>query len=245
MSRVFLVASSAAGIIGIVYCLSKRQPASPAVAVVEELPGKPKIDDITKEQVQEILQEIIKSKVQMQKCMRDLVKGLRAKPLSFEETYQKVNETAPVDPLEKSGLSTMEFDQLLEKYQTDANIRESIAKIMGASPASQVPEKVQRIEVKTIIQVHTFMLEELKTLVAHFQDVESSKESYDMKSVTIAAQILISAKIEEKFDISAEDVESAVLMHHTMLATDGDFSKLNIEIQHTMGKLMGTPFNPS
>lgn len=241
MSKVFLVAGGAAGIIGIVYCLSKRVPASPVTVTVS--PGKPKIDDITKEQVQEILLEIIKSKEKMQSCMRDLVKGL-TKPLSFEATYRKVSETAPIDPLEKSGLTTMEFDQLLEKYQTDANIREHIAKIMGASPTSQVPEKVQRIEVKTIILVHSFMLDELKALVAHFQGVQN-KESYDMKSVTIAAQILISSKIEEKFDITAEDVESAVLMHHTMLATDGDFSKLNIEIQHTMGKLMGTPFNPS
>jgi len=244
MSKVVLVAGSAAGIIGIIYCLSKRVPPSAAVAVTEELPGKPKIDDITKEQVQEILQEIIKSKVQMQSCMRELVKSLRTDPLSFEDTYQKVNETAPIDPLEMSGLTTMEFDQLLEKYQTDANIRESIAKIMGASPASQVPEKVQKINRETIIEVHYFMLDELKKLLAHFQGVPN-KESYDMKSVTIAAQILISSKIEDKFKISSEDVESAVLMQHTMLATDGDFSKLNIEIQHMMGKLMGTPFNAS
>merc|ERR1719329_1670443 len=199
MSKVILVAGSAAGIIGIIYCLSKRVP--PSAAVAEELPGKPKIDDITKEQVQEILQEIIKSKVQMQSCMRELVKSLHTDPLSFEDTYQKVNETAPIDPLETSGLTTMEFDQLLEKYQTDANIRESIAKIMGASPVSQVPERVQKINRETIIEVHYFMLDELKKLLAHFQSVPN-KESYVMKSVTIAAQILISSKIEDKFKIT-------------------------------------------
>lgn len=35
-----------------------------------------------------------------------------------------------------------------------------------------------------------------------------------------------------------------VLMYHTMLATDQEFAAINIKIQHTMGKLMGTPFAP-
>merc|ERR1712194_456981 len=101
----------------------------------------------------------------------------------------------------------------------------------------------QAISVRQIIDVHTFMLEELESVVKYFQNVPN-KESYDLKTVTIAAQAMVGYKIEEKFSIASEDIESAVLMYHTTLATDQEFAQINIKIQHVMGKLMGTPFSP-
>merc|ERR1712039_1046157 len=120
--------------------------------------------------------------------MKDLTKELCSKSLSFEQTYARVKEVQPNDPLEKYGLSMMEFDQLLDKHQSDPNVRESIAKIMGApSPGAATNEKVQGITVSTIIDVHKFMLEELDKIVTHFQN-SPNKDSYDTKTVTIAAQ---------------------------------------------------------
>merc|ERR1712224_49674 len=173
---------------------------------------------------------------------KELTKELLQIGLSFEQTYQRVKAVQPEDPLEKHGLSMMDFDQLLDKYQSDPHVREAIGKIMGApSPNSHQSSKVQTITVKKIIDVHNFMLEELDNLVKHFQTVSDHK-SYDMKTVTIAAQALVGAKVEEKFGYSSEDIEGAVLTHHASLATNQEFANINISMQNTMSKLMGTNF---
>ena len=49
-----------------------------------------------------------------------------------------------------------------------------------------------------------------------------NKNDLDIKTVTIAAQAIVGAKIEKKFDLTSEDIESAVMMLHTMLAADQD-----------------------
>lgn len=200
------------------------------------------VEDITREHVLEILQEIIKSQDQMRGYMKDLTKELVAKKLSFRETYARVKELQPEDPLEKHGLSMMEFDQLLDKNQNYPAVRESIAKIMGA-PSPQTPgaERPVTINVKKIIEVHAFMLEELKKLATDFENM-SDRASFDTKTVTIAAQALVGAQVEQKFDVSSDDIEQAVLMHHAELATDQQFANINIAMQSTMGQLMGGPF---
>jgi len=196
----------------------------------------------TKEQVEEILQEIIASQESMKGHMRELTKQMQKEKLTFDQTYKKVAQVQPVDPLEKHGLSMMDFDQLLDKHQSDPNIREAIAKIMGAPDASKcVSDKVQSINVKKILEVHNFMYEALETLVKDYEALPN-KESYDPKTVTVAAQAVVGAKIEAKFGFTSEDIEGAVLQHHSMLAMDQDFAAINIEIQHVMGRLMGTPF---
>mmetsp|Transcript_10191 Transcript_10191/g.22927 ORF Transcript_10191/g.22927 Transcript_10191/m.22927 type:complete len:254 (+) Transcript_10191:122-883(+) len=204
----------------------------------------PTVDEITKEEVQQILQEIIRSQEEMKGHMRNLTKELLKAPLTFEQTYKRVTEMQPSDPLEKRGLSMMDFDQLLDKHQGDHAVREAIAKIMGAPSPESTSERAQKISVSQIIDVHKFMLNELNSLVKDFQKLPG-KDGYDMKTVTIAAQALVGSKIEAKFGITSEDIESAVLMYHTTLATDQDFANVNLEIQSAMGKLMGTPFNPS
>merc|ERR1719356_1097050 len=120
--------------------------------------------------------------------MKELTVELLSKSLTFEQTYERVKEFQPPDPLEAYGLSMMEFDQLLDKHQGDKEVREAIAKIMGApSLSSNSTEKVQAITVKQIIEVHTFMLKELDKLVEYFHSLPD-KESFDCKTVTIASQ---------------------------------------------------------
>merc|ERR1712113_1045852 len=102
----------------------------------------------------------------------------------------------------------------------DPGVREAVARLMGAPSAGASPnEKVQAITVKQIIDVHAFMLEELEKVVKYFNSL-SNKDSFDMKTVTIAAQALVGSKIEERYRITSEDIESAVLMYHTSLSTD-------------------------
>merc|ERR1712039_582563 len=173
---------------------------------------------------------------------RELTQELLQNPLSFEQTYDRVKQVQPRDPLEKYGLGMMDFDQLLDKHQGDSQVRESISKIMGApNPGATQSEGVQAITVRQIIDVHQFMLEQIEEVTKHFHSLPD-KDKYDVKTVTIVTQALVGSKIEAKFKITSEDIESAVMMHHTFFATDQEFAQLNIKIQHAMGKLMGTPF---
>lgn len=243
-----LAGLGAAGAAAVLYCLLKEQPKKSGGKGREESneapqPGaKLKVEEITKETVQTILKEIIESQEKMKGYMKELTKELRTKSMSFEDTYDRVRKVQPSDPLEKHKLTMMEFDQLLDKHQSDPMVREAIAKIMGTPTASSVAsEKVQGITVKLVIEVHTFMLKELEALVEKYQSM-TNKRDLDMKTVTIVAQAIVGSKMEEKFGITSEDIESAVLMYHTSLATDQEFANINLKIQHTMGKLMGQPF---
>lgn len=201
-------------------------------------------EEFSKEAVHQILTEIIDSQETMKVCMKDLTKMLNSQNLTFEQTYDKVKEVQPTDPLEKHNLSMVEFDRLLDQYQSDPKVREAIGKIMGVSPSpnSASSEKVQGITVKVVIEVHRFMVQELESLVDKYKGMHN-KSDLDIKTVTIAAQAIVGAKIEKKFDLTSEDIESAVMMLHTMLAADQEFEKINIKIQNTMMKLMGQPGN--
>lgn len=246
--KLLLAAGGAAGVAAVVYYLLKDQEAraqGQRPNVVGEKKRRPRLlplEDFTKEQVQKILRDIIASQDKMKVYMKDLSKVLGSETLSFEDIYQRVQAVQPPDPLDEHGLSMNDFDLLLDRHQHDPSVRELIAKIMGApSPTSTVSPNVQAITVKQVIEVHSFMLQELQNLNTEFHS-KPNKESFDIKTVTIAAQAIVSAKIEHKYGINSEEMESAVLLYHTTLATDHAFAEVNIKIQQTMAKLMGTPF---
>jgi len=244
--KLLLAAGASVGVATLVCYLLREDGDSAKTSAFSEEKKKVgvAVEEITKEQVVQILQEIIKSQEQMKGYMKSLTQELMKDSLSFEQTYNKVKEVQPDDPLEKYGLSMMDFDQLLDKHQGDDKVRDLIGKIMGAPHASSCDsEKVKAITVQKIIDVHNFMLEELDRLNNSFQQLPN-KSSYDMKAVTIAAQAIVGSKIEHKFGLTSEDIESAVLNFHTTLATDQEFHAINIKIQYTMSKLMGTPFSP-
>eukprot|EP00930_Biecheleria_cincta_P044757 TRINITY_DN30823_c0_g1_i1.p1 TRINITY_DN30823_c0_g1~~TRINITY_DN30823_c0_g1_i1.p1 ORF type:complete len:252 (+),score=74.46 TRINITY_DN30823_c0_g1_i1:504-1259(+) len=241
-----LAGGLAGGAAALWYLLLKEDGAKTAVAAVANSKADRRVgamEEITKEQLMQILKEIIVSQDEMKAYIKILTEELLSKSLTFDETYKKVREVQPKDPLDRYGLSMTDFDKLLDKHQKDPDVRESIAKIMGApSPSNLASDKVQNISVKKVIDIHNFMLEELEKLVADFQKTPG-KESFDMKTVTIAAQAIVGSKIQAKFGITSEDIESAVLMYHAHLATDQDFATVNIKIQHAMGKLMGTTYS--
>lgn len=198
-------------------------------------------DRVSKEKLRQILQEVLQAQKEMEELMQRLIAELRAKPLSFEDIYQHVQKVAPGDPLDKHGITTLEFDALIDEHQGDQAVRDSIAKIMGMpTPSSKTPDSVQQITVKQVVDIHTFMLAELHVLLESYD-----AKSHDSKVAVVAIQALVGAKIEQKFKLASKDVEAAVLMHHTMLATDADFAKLNVDIQTAMGKLAGSSFSPS
>lgn len=210
--------------------------ASPPKASARGAPLK--VDEVTKEQVQQILNEIVDSQGKMRSQMKLLTKEMRSKAMTFDETYRRVQAVQPEDPLEKCGLSMQDFDQLLNKHQNDPLVRQGIARIMGgpAHDAEAAPGAASA-DTKTLVRVHRKMLEELEKIVTKF-DGTPGKDQYDMKTVTLAAQAVVGAKVEEEFGLSSEDIERAVMQNHAELATDQDFANINVRMQASMSKLL-------
>jgi len=201
------------------------------------------VQDMSPEDVLSILQEMDQSQEQMKSYMRSLTKELVSQEMSFEQIYARVSDVHPTDPLEKHGLSMVEFDQLLAKYRSDAGIKEAVAKVRG-SACVKPSEKIRAITVETIIEVHSFMLTVLQRLqmeqgvlkskVEEQLQVKASERCYDRKIVVIVVQAIVGAKIQEKFSITSEEIESAVAMHHTKLDTSKEFVNVNM----TIGRIM-------
>jgi len=241
--RVLLYAGGAAGASAVLYYLLREEPepkeAPPGAAGEAKSSGKKlRVEDVTKEQVQQILNEIVDSQENMKTHMKSLTQKLLANPMPFEQTYQLVREVQPDDPLERYGLSMMDFDQLLSKHQSDPMVREGLARIMGA-PDPSASDKGAVVPAKRVIEVHSFMLQELEKLVQYYFTTVKNKETYDMKTLTLALQAVVGAKVEEKFSMTSEDIERAVIKHHSALATDQEFERVNMKMQHVMAQLMG------
>jgi len=173
--------------------------------------------------------------------MKELTNELRAQNLSFEDTYERVRRVQPEDPLERHNVSMQDFDLILERFQHDSAVREAVTQIMGAPAAStSISAKVQQVPKDTLLRIHEYMLTELKKLVEYFDTLD--KKNYEMKTVTIAAQAVVGAKVEEEFGLTSDDIESAVLLHHHVLTADAEFARINTQMQLAMSHLMGQHF---
>mmetsp|Transcript_98345 Transcript_98345/g.228038 ORF Transcript_98345/g.228038 Transcript_98345/m.228038 type:complete len:254 (-) Transcript_98345:167-928(-) len=244
--RILLYAGGAAGVAAVLYYLLREEPEVKVGASTnesEESKEKKKmtVEDVTKEQVQEILNSIVVSQEKMRGHMKALTKQLREnRQMTFEQAYARVREVQPEDPLERHGLSMFDFDQLLNKFQSDSQVRQGIVRIMGVPPdtAPTSGDKGPQVPASKTVEVHAFMLQELEKLLQYFHTIKD-KESYDVKTVTLAAQAVVGAKVEEKYNLSSEDIERAVVTHHSALAMDQEFASINMKMQQTMAQLMG------
>ncbi|EER15393.1 conserved hypothetical protein [Perkinsus marinus ATCC 50983] len=204
------------------------------------------IDKISKAQVLEIMKAILASQDEMKQTMKVLTRDLadaQAKgddeAMQFQNVYNKVQAVQPKDPLETYGLSMMEFDQLLDREQNDPQIRECIVEIMGGKIPEGGPQPTKQLSVKQIISIHEFMLQQLDRIVTEFSAMpESVRAKFDMKTVTIAAQAIVGSAVENKFSVSSDDIESAVMLNHAQLSVSQQFANINIKMQETMTKLM-------
>jgi len=199
------------------------------------------VGELTRNDVLEILRDIMKSQDLMKAVMKELTTELIQNQLSFEQTYTKIKVSQPDDPLERYGISMTDFDMLLETHQQDHNVREAISRIMGAPSNVTLSPKVQTVPRKTIVQIHDFMLSELKKLVEEFQS-HPDRLNLDARTLTMTAQAIIGAKVETKFGLNSDEIESAVLFNHNALQSDTEFTRINVQMQATMSQLMGTQF---
>jgi len=205
--------------------------------LLQEDAGEQKDDSAAK--VLNILQQIQVSQNKMKEVMKDLTKQLLEKDMSFPETYELVKSTQPADPLEAHGISMQQFDALLDETQNDPRVRERISTIMSnpQDPSPETNRVPPGMTVSKLVEVHGFMLDELQTIVRDFHKMPN-KKNFDIKTVTIAAQAIVGARMQRKYKLSTDDVEAAVLQMHHQLSTDQEFARINIEMQQTMSKLV-------
>jgi len=235
------IAGGAAAAAAVLYYLAKNDYAELEQKESKKEKGRINVEEVTRNEVLEILSEIMKSQDLMKAVMKDLMTELIQNQLSFEQTYAKIKLSQPDDPLERYGITMSDFDMLLEKHQQDHNVREAISRIMGAPSNVTLSPKVQTVPRSTIVQIHEFMLTELKKFVEEFQK-HPDRLSLDTRTLTMTAQAIIGAKVETKFGLNSDEIESAVLFNHSGLTADPEYGRINIQMQATMSQLMGSQF---
>jgi len=195
--------------------------------------------DVSKDQVIRILGEMVASQERMKVLMKELKVKMLAKEMDFAEAYEQVSSVQPDDPLERNGLSMSDFDQVISKYQQDPQVMQGIMQIMGMPDESKAgPGKP--VSVAEVIAVHVFMLQELESQLKDFSKVKSGK-AWDMKTVALASQAIVAAKVEKKYGLTSEDIESAVMQNRQSLGSNQEFAEINQKMQIAMSQLMGHP----
>jgi len=175
----------------------------------------------------------------MKANMKALTKEIAASGLEFEQIYARCKEVQPTDPCEKHGLKPEDLDRVLMSYSSDPEVTQAITKIMGV-PEPQAPstKPLKDIALDTLVDVHVFMLQELKSFVSNFEAIPD-KTKYDMKTVAIATQATLDAKVTKKFSITSEDMEGAILQHKEKLVQDMKFLMTHQEFQKVMQDFLG------
>jgi len=243
--QILLIAGGATGAAALLYYLLKDD-AEETSAVEDALQTnggkKASPGTITKEDVIQLLNEIVATQEQTKARMKTISDELAAKDLRpvFKEVYETMKEASPADPLEERGLSMMDFDQVLQQNQRDPQVMELLTKIMGPSDPSKTSSNNDDISVDKIVEIHKYMLAELQACVEEFQALPE-KAAFDLKTVALTAQAILAARVTAKFGITTEDIEGAILKNHKDLGTNPSFLKIHKQIQETMEKFMSAP----
>lgn len=242
LSKVVIGSAVVAASVGAVYYLFRKEE----VIVTEESDKRiaqaskalQKIDakKVTVEQLIAMMDKIIESQNAMKSVMKRISEEITDSNLSFNQAYELVQKKQPVDPMEELGISMSDFDELLDKYQEDPRVLDSIARIMGPSEEDLAGDDGKILSVKELVDIHQYMLDELMQISA---EVKKSKTSTDARTTTATAQVLVGARVESKFKVTSPAVERSVMVHQNQLATNHQFATINMMMQQAMAELMG------
>lgn len=178
----------------------------------------------------EILKEMSTCQATSRKQLKELASEAQAKSLSLSQACKRYSEMLVADPLNKCSLSLSDLNGMISKYEDDSAVQQAIATLMGAPPAGvSATEASQSLNIKKLIDIHTFMLAEFEKLAAC-----SDKGSQDANAVMFSAQALVAGKTESAFKVTPEDIESAVLAQQGALISRVEFADINQNLQQIM-----------
>lgn len=193
-------------------------------------------NEATKEQVLLVLRDILSTQEKMKGLMKEFTQKFVEGDYTFEEACAMVAKEHPEDPLARYGLTMTSFDQLLDKFQQDPEVKQAVLSIMGAASTPTPTSEAYQMTTDRLIKVHEFMRDELQSLTAEAGSWPNGRA--DTKVITLAAQAYVGAKVQKKFGLTGEDIEGAVLINHKDLASNANFTMVNIAIQKTMNDLI-------
>ena len=201
----------------------------------------------SREEALDILRRVAKSQNAMKEIMKELIKSFAHENLpTLHDAYLRVQTCHSEDPLEASGLSVEEFDQMLTRYQNDAEITQIVTNIMGMGPSmrsSPASSNAEDLSVSQILEAHQFMLKQVRDLLDQMEAFTPS-ENYDTKTLTLAIQALIGARVEKDLGLNSSDLEAAILRHHEVLESNPEFIQLNLTIQSLISQLIERTSHP-
>jgi hypothetical protein len=244
LSKVAVTVSIAAISAGVVYYLFRKEEqvapvAAASPAAVSSEPIKVDAKKISAEQLLEIMGKIVDSQSSMKTVMKKVTEDIERENLSFAQVFDRVKDLQPNDPMEQTGLTMSEFDELLEKYQEDPRILDAIAKIMGPSEEDLANDDGKILTVKELVDIHQYMLEEIQRVTGEVKKSKTDKFTSDARTLTVTAQVLVGAKVEQKFKVASQAIERSVMMQQAQLASNHQFATINMMMQQAMGELMG------
>ena len=242
LSKIVIGSAVVAASVGAVYYLFRKEEVivteetdkriTPASKALQKIDAK----KVTVEQLISMMDKIIESQNAMKSVMKRISEEITDSNLSFIQAYELVQKKQPVDPMEELGISMSDFDELLDKYQEDPRVLDSIARIMGPSEEDLAGDDGKILSVKELVDIHQYMLDELMQISA---EVKKSKTSTDARTTTATAQVLVGARVESKFKVTSPAVERSVMVHQNQLATNHQFATINMMMQQAMAELMG------
>lgn len=198
---------------------------------------------ISKEELLQLLNEMQAMHTETKNMINSLIIAAKKCNYDFMAVYNEAKKKDTIDPLMKRQMVMRDFDNAIEKYHFDPDVSDAVTRLVKGQefpPDSNMDKPLMSVD--KIIGIHHYMLQELYNVEEEFQALPN-KNDLDTKLIAISIQSIISAKVEEKFDVTSEEVEAGISAQQYMLSSNLDFAQLNIEMQSIMNKCVGESFS--
>jgi len=240
--KLLLAAGGAAGVAAVLYYLLKDGPEGEKALTEETLEKRTAGGALSKEEVLEVLKEIAGMQQAMRESMKKVTQEMAGRDLSFDQIYERVSDAQPTDPLERRGLSPEDLDRILQSSGNDPEVMHAVSKLMGPPEqedgALSITARAKEVTADLIVDIHVFMLEELKKFVREFAGVQDHAK-YDLKTVGVVSQAVLDSKVGQKYGLASEDMEGAVMLNKDELMKDMKFMQTHMEMQQVMQGFLG------
>lgn len=209
----------------------------------EKRTGKKKIDLATgsREDVLELLNDVLTVQKQLSTLMDSTVEEIVNENLDLPKVYQRIYTSQPEDPLDSHGLSIADFDALLDRFSVDDEVHAMVvAVIKGPEPASDnADERQTDVQPDRIIEINAAMKERLRSAAAELKESRSKLSMpFNSRAASLTVQAIVGAYVRKEFNVTADDVERAMVLFQYELSQRPDFMKINDEIQEMMQQIM-------
>lgn len=207
----------------------------------------------SRDDVVALLLEVISVQKKLSQLLDVAMEQLAKEPTtSLMDAYKMVRQKEPNDPLEAHGLSLANFDALLDRFATDEEVHQLVMSVIqGPEPSNPTNPssdstssslmESELLSCENIIEINTFMREQLSKLVAEFQELRPQLGAdYHSRTASLTAQAVVGSLIKKKFNVASDQVERAMMVHQLDLSNRPDFVKVNQDIQTAMAQLLET-----